>query len=267
MAYCLTALGSNLGDRAANLRQAVAALASLPSSRLVARSNWLATPPIGGPPGQGPFLNAAALISTSLAPAALMAELRRIELALGRVRADRWAARSLDVDLLLYEDAVIQTIELQVPHPRMAFRRFVLEPAAEVAAAMIHPESSWTIGELLRHLNRGAELIAVAALEAEVADQLVQQVARELNLAIVTGEASCGGRPGIARWTTEIASRAVRPKLLLATDTSAGVDADQLRRMLQLPLTGPVAWIAPPTADGFHEALAAVQSVWPTLAT
>ena len=267
MANCLIALGSNLGDRAAQLRQATAELSSLPATRLIARSTWRETPPIGGPAGQGPFLNAAALLSTSLAPAALLAELRRIEMESGRVRVDRWAARSLDVDLLLYDNAVIQTAELQVPHPRMAFRRFVLEPASEIAAWMIHPESGWTIGELLQHLNRGANRIAVAAADAEIAEQVVRQIAEELNLRIEIGAPASGGRPGITRWTPGVDLPANRPKLLLAVNTSAGMNAHQLRRMLHLPPTGPVAWIAPATADGFHEALAAVQSVWPALAT
>jgi len=267
MAHCLIALGSNLGDRAQQLRQALAGLASLPATRLMARSRWLETPPIGGPAGQGPFLNGAALVSTSLAPAALLAELRRIESASGRVRADRWAARSLDVDLLLYEDAVIQTAELEVPHPRMAFRRFVLEPAAEIVPWMIHPENWWSIAGLLQHLNRGAEMIAVAAADEEMADQLIEHIATELNLQIASAGPPPSERPSIARWSSVLGGPTERPKLLLAVGASAGVDTRQLRRMLQLPLSGPVVWVAPSAADGFHEALAAVQSVWPRLAT
>ena len=95
--------------------------------------------PIGGPAGQEPFLNAAALLETSLPPAELLARLQRIELHLGRTRETRWAARTLDLDLLLYDNLVLNTPYLTLPHPRMAFRRFVLEPAAEVAPEMAHP--------------------------------------------------------------------------------------------------------------------------------
>ena len=268
MAHCLIALGSNLGDRAAQLRQATAELARLPSTRLVARSRWHETPPIGGPTGQGPFLNAAALLATSLAPTALHGELRRIEAILGRVRNERWAARALDVDLLLYDSVVIQSANLEIPHPRMAFRRFVLEPAAEIAPWMIHPGSEWTVGALLQHLNCGAEVVAIAAADPAMADRVMLQLAERLELGITPGGAASGDRPVVARWTAdESAMYSGRPKLLLAVNAAAGTDVAQLRRMLHLPLTGPIAWIAPDSAEAMHEAVAAVQSVWPALAT
>ena len=267
MPYCLIALGSNLGDRAAQLRQATAELASLPATRLVARSRWHETPPIGGPTGQGPFLNAAALISTLLPPAELLAALRRIETSLGRVRNERWAARSLDLDVLLYDGVMLQTPELEVPHPRMAFRRFVLEPAAEIAAWMIHPECGWTVGALSRHLNRGAQQIAVAAEDDLTADLLMSQLAERLKLSIGSAGAASGDRPVITRWSTgEVGVPSSRPKLLLAVAAAAGTDSAQLRRMLHLPPTGPIAWVAPDSAEAPHDAVTAVQSVWPALA-
>ena len=92
---------------------------------------------VGGPAGQRAFLNAAARLETSLPPAELLARLQRIEWHLGRTGAKtRWAARTLDLDLLLYDDLVLSTPYLTLPHPRMAFRRFVLEAAAEVAPEM-----------------------------------------------------------------------------------------------------------------------------------
>jgi 2-amino-4-hydroxy-6-hydroxymethyldihydropteridine diphosphokinase len=268
MAHCLIALGSNLGDRAAQLRQANAELARLPATRLISRSQWHETPPIGGPTGQGPFLNAAALVWTSLNPVGLLAELRRIETGLGRLRNERWAARSLDLDVLLYDGVVLQTPELEVPHPRMAFRRFVLEPAAEIAPWMIHPESGWTVGALLQHLNTGAQRIAIAATEDAAADQLAAQIAERLELRIATDNASTADRPVISRWPADEGGvRSMRPKLLLAVAPAAGTDAAEMRRMLHLPPTGPVAWIAPDSAEALHDAVAAVHSVWPALAT
>jgi 2-amino-4-hydroxy-6-hydroxymethyldihydropteridine diphosphokinase len=268
MPNCLIALGSNLGDRAAQLRQANAELASLPATRLIARSRWHETPPIGGPTGQGPFLNAAALVSTSLTPVGLLAELRRIEASLGRVRNERWAARSLDLDVLLYDGVMHQTPELEIPHPRMAFRRFVLEPAAEIASWMVHPESGWTVGALLQHLNSGAQRIAVAAEDDATADQLALQIAERLTLRIAPAGSATGDRPVVSRWPADEGGvRSSRPKLLVAVALAAGTDAAQMRRMLHLPPTGPVAWIAPDSAEALHDAVAAVQSVWPALAT
>jgi 2-amino-4-hydroxy-6-hydroxymethyldihydropteridine diphosphokinase len=267
MAYGLIALGSNLGDRAAQLRQATAKLARLPATRLIACSRWHETPPIGGPRGQGLFLNAAALVGSSLAPAALFAELRRIEEQLGRTRGERWTARSLDLDLLLYDQETVQTPELVLPHPRMECRRFVLEPAAEIAAWMVHPESAWTVGGLLNHLDEAAEVVAVAASEAAIADGIVTAIASRLSLPEANAAGSRGAKPAVTSWRVDPSlAQNARPKLLLAVAGSGGTDSRQLRKMLHLPSTGPVAWV---TADALQidESLAAVQSVWPSLAT
>lgn len=259
MALGLIALGSNLGDRAEQLRRAVAALANLPQGRLAARSDWHETAPVGGPGEQGPFLNGAALVETSLTAAALHGHLRRIETALGRTRGERWAARSVDLDLLLYGDAVIESAELEAPHPRMAQRRFVLEPAAEIAPWMVHPESGWTLAALLRHLDDGADVIAVATADRATADRIVAALLEE---GARLGRGAAG--PQVVRWTaSEAGSHAPRPKLLLAVRDSAGVDARSMRTMLHLPATGPVAWIRSADA-GMHEALAAMQSIWPS---
>jgi 2-amino-4-hydroxy-6-hydroxymethyldihydropteridine diphosphokinase len=155
MAWCLLALGSNLGDRAELLCRAIDALSRLPHTRLTARSSWHETQPQGGPPGQGPFLNGAALLSTTLSPEALSSELLRIETALGRVRGERWGPRTIDLDLLLYDHEMRDAPELTLPHPRMASRRFVLAPAVEVAPWMVHPTSGWTIAQLLANLDAG----------------------------------------------------------------------------------------------------------------
>jgi 2-amino-4-hydroxy-6-hydroxymethyldihydropteridine diphosphokinase len=269
MAHCLIALGSNLGDRATQMQQATAELACLPETRLIARSRWHETAPIGGSREQGLFLNAAALLSTSLAPPALHVELLRVESTLGRVRGERWGARSLDIDLLLYDAAVVQSAELTVPHPRMAYRRFVLEPAAEVAAWMVLPECGWTVGRLLDHLNHGSEVIAVAAADVETAKAFVSEIADRLILPTSADNVSAPWRPRITRWDAEHEhgeATATRPKLLLAVG-SGGTDSLQMRKILNLPPTGPVAWLGPEASDAVDEAIAAIQSVWPALAT
>lgn len=259
MPSCLIALGSNLGDRAENLRQAVFAMSRLPHTRVVARSAWHETPPVGGPAGQGLFLNAAAILSTELAPSDVFDALREIETALGRERMQRWAARSLDLDVLLYDSVMLQATDLAIPHPRMTFRRFVLKPAAEVAPWMIHPECRWTVQRLLDHLDGGAEEIAVAAADDAVAQDLISQLSGRLPRE----------SPRVLQWSSAGGgSSALRPKLILAAGPSAGVDSQPMRRMLHLPADGPLAWIGDGTsAASLHEALAAVQSVWPALAT
>src|SRR5262245_45354663 len=126
MARALIGLGANLGDRLDTLVRAVGLLAAHGAITLQARSGWHETQPIGGRVGQGSFLNGAALVETSLAPHTLLEVLKQIETQLGRLPGERWDERPVDLDLLLFDGEVISTSTLTVPHPRMAFRRFVL---------------------------------------------------------------------------------------------------------------------------------------------
>lgn len=179
MPRALIALGVNLGDRRATLSRAIERLAADAASGLVQTSDFHATEPAGGPVGQEPFLNAAVAFDTSLAPPQLLAALRTIENDLGRERRERWGPRRIDLDILLYDDPVGTPLifldpELQIPHPRMAFRRFALEPAATVAADMRHPLFGFTVAELLENLNTSARLVVLAGgtprRRAEVAE-------------------------------------------------------------------------------------------------
>jgi len=180
MPRSLLALGSNLGDRHSNLAQTCAAVALLPGCQLLARSRWHTTTPIGGESGQGEFLNGAILLETRLAPQSLAVALQQIETSLGRQRTARWDARTIDIDMLLYEQEVIETDDLIVPHPRMTFRKFVLDPAAEIAGFMRHPTSGWTLARLLAHLQNPSPLVVVTATEKSIADWLRSQVSQEL---------------------------------------------------------------------------------------
>jgi 2-amino-4-hydroxy-6-hydroxymethyldihydropteridine diphosphokinase len=149
----LIALGSNLGNRRANLDGALDALRATAGVIVARVSTYHETDPVGGPPGQGPFLNAAAALETTLDPFALLAILRGIEETAGRVRTIHWGERTLDLDLLYFGDRVIATPELQLPHPRLASRRFVLEPLAEIAPDAVDPIRHRTVAELLADLN------------------------------------------------------------------------------------------------------------------
>lgn len=273
MAHALVALGSNLGDRAKQLNAALSELARLPSSHLIRRSGWFETPPIGGPDEQGAFLNGAALLWTALAPRQLLAELRRIEEQLGRVRGERWGARVIDLDLLLFDrmvidDAKSETLpELIVPHPRMAFRRFVLEPAAAAAPWMVHPTSGWTVQTLCEQLTRGANVVAVAASDPGAAAMWGERLRKRF----VDGPRIVVGDDYHASVDCEGVQR---PKLILAflSDEEATLPAfhagGRSRRMPNLPTGGPIAWI-PSTgvAEQMVEAAAAIQAVWPELAS
>jgi len=151
-ATAFIALGSNLGDRRAHLDQGLLHLRQRPGVVVQRVSSWYETAPVGGPAGQGRYLNAVAQLATDLEPLALLAVLLDVEQQLGRVRGERFGPRTLDLDLLLYEDRVLETEALVLPHPRLAERRFVLEPFAEIAPFVIHPRLQKTIRELLAQL-------------------------------------------------------------------------------------------------------------------
>jgi len=188
MPVCLIGLGSNLGNRRHLLERAVELLAREPQFLLSARSGWRETAPIGGPAGQDPFLNGVAVVETSLAPEALLARLKGMEADLGRRPGRRWGPRCLDLDLLLYGETVLETAALSLPHPRMAWRRFVLEPAAEVAPAMLHPTTGWTVARLLDHLDTAVPYVAIAGPIGVGKGRLAEDLARKISATPITEE-------------------------------------------------------------------------------
>lgn len=150
MAIAYIALGSNLGDKEKNLRRALLLLMQQ-GVEVVRVSSFLSTEPYGVT-DQPQFLNAVACVRTSLAPLALLDVLLATELAMGRVRLRHWGERNIDLDLLLYEDVVLDTPRLHLPHPDMQNRDFVLLPLAEIAPELKHPTLQKTIWELKENL-------------------------------------------------------------------------------------------------------------------
>ena len=142
-------LGSNLGDRRCHLGRAVAGLPDV-----AAVSQVYETEPVGGPPGQGPYLNLVVELRTDRSPRQLLEVARRLEAEAGRRRTVHHGPRTLDVDVLLVGEAVVDDEDLVVPHPRMWERRFVVEPLAELAPELVPPEVRRRAGGAVRALGR-----------------------------------------------------------------------------------------------------------------
>lgn len=148
LATAYVALGSNLGDRLALLRQARARLTGHPQVHAWHASPLYETDPVGGPPGQERYLNAVVALTTSLPATALLDQALQVEAALGRTRAIPWEARTIDLDLLLYDTLVLATPRLTLPHPRLHLRRFVLAPLCDLAPDLFHPLLRRPIAEI-----------------------------------------------------------------------------------------------------------------------
>jgi len=153
-------LGSNLGDRAANYREATQRIAEIPETRVVRQSSIYETEPVGDI--KGAFINGVVEVETELAPDALMRRLLAIERLMGRKRVRgkkpansraRYRPRIIDLDLLFFDNEIVDTRTLKVPHPRLHERRFVLAPMSELAPALIHPKLNASISEMLAALK------------------------------------------------------------------------------------------------------------------
>jgi len=142
-------LGSNLGDRKANILDAQERINKLPNTRIVKASSLYESEPHGD--AKTWFVNSVVEIATELEPAALLSKLRAVEKAMGRkrVKGKRWGSRIIDLDILLYDQQVIDKRNLKIPHPRLHERRFVLAPLSELAPDLTHPQLGVSISEAL----------------------------------------------------------------------------------------------------------------------
>ena len=148
---CAIALGSNLGDSLATLSSAIETLNSTPKIAVKSHSSWYQTAPIGPP--QPDYINACAILEVALEPQELLLNLLEIEIKFNRIRREKWGARTLDLDLLLYDHLILETPTLTLPHPRMTERAFVLVPLAEIAPDWVHPVTKSAIAQLLQTVN------------------------------------------------------------------------------------------------------------------
>ena len=152
IANAYVGLGSNLNDREDNIRRAIRRLGERADVRVERVSSLYESEPVGIT-DQPLFLNAAARLSTGLKPDELLDALQAVERLLGRRRTVRWGPRTIDLDLLLYEDVIIDQPRLVVPHPEMTRRAFVLVPLAEIAPGAVEPRSGRRVDQLLRALR------------------------------------------------------------------------------------------------------------------
>ncbi len=142
-------LGSNMGNREKNIAAALNALESTRGINVTKASGLYETEPVGGPPGQDSFINAVVRVETTLTSRRLLEVCLNIEDSLGRKRSVRWGPRTIDLDLLSFDDEIRASAKLMLPHPQMHTRRFVMEPLAEIAPDFVHPTLEQTAAEIL----------------------------------------------------------------------------------------------------------------------
>ncbi len=193
---CLVSFGSNLGDR----RELLAAAANwLAGCGVVAgplrTSRLFETPPIGGPGGQESFLNAVARFQTIAPAAGVLEKLQAIEQELGRTRDHRWAARTVDLDIVLHgklggrrspadrRGLIGGGSSLVVPHPRYTARRFILRPACDVAADLYDPRFGWSIADLTAHIEAAPPSMVIVGGQAEIRRQLIARLVGRCGIA------------------------------------------------------------------------------------
>lgn len=207
MPRCLISLGANLGDPL----KTIGAAAELLQHRLQTvsqgfkLSRLFRTPPVGGPAGQPPFVNAVLAVETRLSSLEVWQAIRDVEQELGRQRDRRWEARRIDLDILLYEQQRIWTPHLKIPHPRMCMRRFILLPALDVAADWIDPVTQQSLRKLAEPLQAGPGSLWLVSKDPGFVQPWLDEVAELAAAQIRPANDDQACAPHGARWISLVA--------------------------------------------------------------
>ncbi|MCO6044020.1 2-amino-4-hydroxy-6-hydroxymethyldihydropteridine diphosphokinase [Aeoliella sp. ICT_H6.2] len=251
MPQVLVALGSNLGDSRDSVQQAIERLDQTANFALLKASSLHSTEPIGGPVGQGGFTNAVAKLQVDCSPRQLLTALHAIEHDFGRLRDEHWGPRTLDLDILLIEDRVVQSPLLEVPHPRMSYRPFMLDPAVEIAGQWRHPTLDVTLADLAKRLHEGDDAILLYGAMPHDRDWHARQLRRTA--------------PGVQ------VAREEQHQILVAVGQPSTLEKPRLAIHLGLPsdrlVSGIPTLTLPSTCreDALFDTRAALRCVWPDL--
>ena len=175
----LISLGANLGDAPRTLDEALERISADDRVDQLCPSNRFSVPAIGGPPDQPGFVNGAATLRFAGGALQLLQLLQNVERDLGRVRTRRWSARTVDLDVVLFADFIGGTERLLIPHPRYAARRFVLQPAVELAGQWPDPRFGWTIEQTLRWINQSQRQLVLSGGTDALRDQIAVRVTQQ----------------------------------------------------------------------------------------
>jgi len=243
MAQCLIGCGSNQGLRREQLDGAVELLRFMPGVTLQKVSRLRETRPIGGPVGQAPFLNSACLIETDLSPHEVLGMLTAVENTLHRERGERWGPRTIDLDLLLYDDAVIdnQSVDgavLTIPHPRMSTRRFVLEPAAEIAGSLPHPLAGCSVQSLLENISQPHLHVAVVGVAGSGTSEVAAAIADTTLARCIRRPAPLPESGSLGRWQETLAAWTHPLQADTWPDESHGTISDYWLELLVIAAAG-----------------------------
>ncbi|MCH9652412.1 MAG: 2-amino-4-hydroxy-6-hydroxymethyldihydropteridine diphosphokinase [Planctomycetes bacterium] len=204
MPDCFIALGGNQGNVRETFSQALDRLNQHPEISLIRTSQWVETAPVGSQTDVT-FLNGAAHLSVTLSPQNLLNELQKVETDMGRNRSVRWSARTLDLDLILYDQVISDSAGLVIPHPACWYRRFVLDPLREIAPDFVHPVKKITIKELQQRLLNKPFLFSIAGLPTEEAKSVIQELKPRFHDVLfsiweLSDQSSSDSEPTIITW-------------------------------------------------------------------